>query len=200
MVALTQQHLSVSASANWKVLLARYFCRMWFDRHIVEDGVIIGNGAPERCAVSGKPAVELVLDGFQLHIVAEYTLASITIIRRRGQKGFKLKPGESRPSIDAYRKMCRENREAGEGGSITRIIEDPYCPLVGDGYGWNGSLYLPGNEDFRTNGQPAGTIIGQPAHCQPIIAGSRIAVAVNIDHVAPFAGPPPRDLHRPAAR
>src|SRR5262245_20116050 len=79
--------------------------------------------------------------------------------------------------------MRRENRKAGERRPIACVIEDAYGSLIGDGYRGNGRL-LSGDEDFRPNGQSPGAIVRQPSDRQPIIARSRIAVAVNIDHIA----------------
>ena len=70
---------------------------MWLYRHIEEDGVVVGKVVSERHAVSGKPSVKLILFGFHLHVVAEHTLTSITVIRRGGQECFKHDADKSRP-------------------------------------------------------------------------------------------------------
>ena len=156
---------------------------MWFNRDIEKDGVVVRNVASERCAVSRKPSVKLVSLCFHLHIIAKHTLTRITVVCSGGKECFKHDADESRPLVGAHCEMRRVNQETAERGPITRIIEDTYRSLVRNGYGGNGSLHLAGDEDFRANGEATGTIIGQPARRQPIVASIRIAVTVNVDHV-----------------
>jgi len=157
-----------------------------FDGHLIENGVIVGNAASERHAVPGEGPEEFVVQGLHLHVIAEHALAGIAVVLGWRQEGFKIVVDEMRPSIGADGEMCRENREAGGREAVACVVEDADDVVRGDRHGWNSSLHLPGDEYFRPNRQATIAVVGQPPHGQPIVAGIRIAVAVNVEHIARF--------------
>jgi hypothetical protein len=157
-------------------------------RHLVEDGVVVGNRAPKQRAIPGEAPEKRVPDGFDLHVVAKHTLAGIPIVQGGRQERFKLDAhGETRPSVGADGEMCREYREgAGWWHAVTRIVKDANGSVPGNRHGWNGSVHRPhgdlGRGRRNRKHTPAGG--GQPFHEQLIDTADKRAV--NIDHIARF--------------
>lgn len=164
-------------------LLLRDFVVL-FHRDVVENRVVVGNHTPKWRAVAGESSIELFFHRFGLHVITEYALAGVAIIGGGRRKGFEFEIGERGALVGTDGEMRREEREAARGSSITGVVKDANRPFLRYRHGGNSGLDLPDDEDLRADGEPAAAVVGQPSHSQPVIAGARIPIAVDIDHIA----------------
>jgi hypothetical protein len=161
-----------------------------------EDRVVIGEGTPKWNSVPGEHPEEGRAKSFDLLVVAQDPLPGAvssgpaearvnTAVHSRRQKSFQDQIGKGPALVGAGAKVRGKDWEVCGGiEPVERVIEHADYSVCGYGHRWQGSLYLSGYERLGSNGQAPNTVVLQSPYSQTVVAGSRVAIAINIVNIA----------------